>query len=85
MNFDLSPEERTFQSQARAYLQEVTGGWNIPLDDEEYEARARVVREGLGEREWLTLGWGPPYGPASTCQVGHSPGRAGLPPGATGQ
>ena len=58
MNFDLSPEERTFHSQARAYLQEVTDGCDIPLDEEEYQARARVVREGLGERGWLTLGWG---------------------------
>ena len=69
MNFDLSPEERTFQSQARAYLREVTDGWDIPLDDEEYQARARVVREGLGERGWLTLGWGPPYGPASPVKA----------------
>ena len=69
MNFSLSPEERTFQSQARAYLREVTDGWDIPVDDEEYQARARVVREGLGEREWLTLGWGPPYGPASPVKA----------------
>ena len=65
----LSPEERTFQSQARAYLREVTDGWDVPLDDEEYQARARVVREGLGERGWLTLGWGPPYGPASPVKA----------------
>ncbi len=65
MNFHLFPEERTFQTQVRAYLQEVTDAWDIPLDNEEYEARARVVREGLGERGWLTLNWGPPYGVAS--------------------
>ena len=58
MNFDLSPEERTFQSQVRVYLQGVTDGWDIPVDDEEYQACARVVREGLGGRGWLTLGWG---------------------------
>ena len=69
MNFDLSPEERTFQSQTRAYLREVTDGWDIPLDDEEYQARARVVREGLGERGWLTLNWGTPYGPASPVKA----------------
>ncbi len=65
MNFHLSPEERTFQTQVRAYLKEVTDGWDIPLHDEEYQTRARVAREGLGERGWVTLGWGPPYGPAS--------------------
>ena len=69
MNFDLSPEERTFQSQVRAYLREVTDGWNVPQDDEEYQARARVVREGLGERGWLTLNWGPAYGPASPVKA----------------
>ena len=69
MNFDLSPEERTFQSQTRAYLREVTDGWDIPLDDEECQARARVVREGLGERGWLTLNWGTPYGPASPVKA----------------
>ena len=58
MNFDLTSEECAFQSQARAYLREVTDGWDILVDDEEYQARARVVREGLGERRWLTLGWG---------------------------
>ncbi len=65
MNFLPTPEARTFQSGARAYLQEVTRGWDIHLDDEEYQARARVVREGLGERGWLSLNWEPPYGPAS--------------------
>ena len=55
--------------QIRAYLREVTDGWDIPVDDEEYQARARVVREGLGERGWLTLGWGPPYGPASPVKA----------------
>ena len=69
MNFDLSPEERTFQTQARAYLKEVTKGWDISLDDEEYQARARVVGEGLGDRGWLTFGWGPPYGPASPVKA----------------
>ena len=69
MNFDLSPVERTFQSQVRAYLQGVTDGWDISVDDEEYQARARVVREGLGERGWLTLGWGTPYGPASPVKA----------------
>ena len=69
MNFDLSPEERAFQSDIRAYLQGITDGWDISLDDEEYQARARVVREGLGERGWLTLNWGPPYGPASPVKA----------------
>ena len=69
MNFHLSPEERTFQSHARAYLQEVARGWNVPQNDEEYQARARAVREGLGERGWLSLGWGPPYGPASAVKA----------------
>ena len=69
MNFDLSPEERAFQSDIRAYLREVTDGWDVPLDDEEYQARARVVREGLGERGWLTLNWGPPYGPDSPVKA----------------
>ena len=69
MNFDLTPEERTFQSQVRAYLREVTDNWDLPLDDEEYQARARLVREGLGERGWLTLGWGQPYGPASPVKA----------------
>ena len=58
MNFDLSPEERTFQSQVRVYLQGVTDGWDISVGDEECQARARIVREGLGGRGWLTLGWG---------------------------
>ena len=69
MNFHLSPEERTFQSQARAYLQEVTRGRSLPQNDEEYQARARVVGEGLGDRGWLTLNWGPPYGPASPVKA----------------
>ena len=69
MNFSLSPEERTFQSQARAYLREVTDGWDVPLDDEEYQACARVVREGLGDRGWLTLNWGPPYGADSPVKA----------------
>ena len=69
MNFHLSPEERTFQTQVRAYLREVADGWDLPLDDEEYQARARVVREGLGERGWLTLNWGPPYGLASPVKA----------------
>ena len=69
MNFHPTPEAPTFQSQARAYLQEATRGWNVPRDDEEYQARARAVREGLGERGWLSLGWGPPYGPASPVKA----------------
>ena len=69
MNFDLSPEERTYQSQARAYLREVSNGWDISVDDGEYQARARIVREGLGERGWLTLNWGPPYGQASPVKA----------------
>ncbi len=58
MNFHLTPEELAFQSNVRAYLQSVTDGWDIPRDDQEYQVRARVVREGLGERGWLTLNWG---------------------------
>ena len=69
MNFLPTPEARTFQSEARAYLQEVTRGWNVPRDDEEYQTRARVAREGLGKNGWLTLGWGPPYGPASPVKA----------------
>ena len=69
MNFLPTPEARTFQSEARAYLQEVTDGWDIPLDDEEYQARARIVREGLGERGWLTLNWGPPFGEPSPVKA----------------
>ena len=69
MNFHPSPEARTFQTQVRAYLKEVTDSWNIPLDDEEYQARARAVREGLGERGWLTLNWGPPFGEPSPVKA----------------
>ena len=58
MNFHPTPEELAFQIQVRAYLREVTDGWGVSQDDEEYQARARVVREGLGERGWLALGWG---------------------------
>ena len=58
MRFDLTPKERTFQSDIRAYLKEVTGGWDLPKNDEQYQARARVVREGLGAKGWLSLGWG---------------------------
>ena len=58
MNFQPSPEELAFQSNVRSYLQSVTDGWDIPRDDQEYQARARVVREGLGERGWLTLNRG---------------------------
>ena len=65
MHFHPSPQARAFQSQVRTYLSEVTGGWDIPGNDEEYQARARVVREGLGERGWLTLNWGSPFGEAS--------------------
>ena len=65
MNFHPTPEELAFQTQARAYLKDITEGWGVPRNDEEYQARANVVREGLGERGWLTLGWGPPYGEAS--------------------
>ena len=57
MNFHLIPEERDFHSNVRTYLREVTDGWGVPRDDQEYQARARVVREGLGERGWLTLNW----------------------------
>ena len=69
MNFHPSPEEREFQSQVRAYLKDVTRGWALPRDDDEYQARARVVREGLGERGWLTVGWGPPYGESSLVKA----------------
>ena len=57
MHFHPSPQERDFHSNVRAYLREVTDGWGVPRDDQEYQARARVVREGLGERGWLALGW----------------------------
>ena len=69
MNFHPSPEEREFQSQARTYLQATTEGWALPQDDEEYHARARVVREGLGKRRWLTVDWGPPYGEPSPVKA----------------
>ena len=69
MNFHPSPEELAFQTQARAYLKDITEGWGVPRNDEEYQARARAVREGLGERSWLTLGWGPPYGEASPVKA----------------
>ena len=69
MNFHLTPEERAFQTRVRAYLQEVSEDWSIPRSDEEYQARARTVREGLGERGWLTINWGPPYGPASPIKA----------------
>ncbi len=69
MNFHPSPEERDFQSQVRTYLKRVTAGWVVPQDDEEHQARARAVREGLGERSWLTLGWGPPYGESSPVKA----------------
>ena len=69
MNFHLSPEARTFQSEARAYLQEVTEGWAVRLDDEEYQARARAVREGLGKNGWLTLNWGPSFGEPSPVKA----------------
>ena len=69
MNFHPSPEELAFQSDARTYLRDVTKGWDVPRDDEEYQARARAVREGLGERGWLTVGWGSPYGEASPVKA----------------
>ena len=69
MNFHPSPDELAFQTQARAYLKDITEGWDVPRDDEEYQARANVVREGLGERGWLTLGWGAPYGEASPVKA----------------
>ena len=69
MNFHPSPEDREFQTQARAYLSEVTRGCAVPQDDAEYQARARVVRKGLGERGWLTVGWVRPYGEASPVKA----------------
>ena len=69
MNFHPSPEEHAFQSEARAYLNDITEGWYVPRNDEDYQARARVVREGLGERGWLTVGWGTPYGEASPVKT----------------
>ena len=69
MRFDLTPEEREFQSQARAYLSEVTRDWGVPQDDEEYQARACVVREGLGDRGWLTIRWGHPYAESSPVKA----------------
>lgn len=69
MNFHLSPGEHDFQTQARAYLSKVTRGWAVPRNDEEYQARAQVVREGLGERGWLTLGWGPLYAQPSPVKT----------------
>ncbi len=69
MNFYPSPEERDFQTDARAYLADVTEGWDVPRNDEEYQARARIVRGGLGEKGWLILGWGPPYGESSPVKV----------------
>lgn len=69
MNFHPSLEEREFQAEARAYLADVTEGWDVPSNDEERQARARLVREGLGERGWLTLGWGPPCGESSPVKA----------------
>ena len=69
MNFHPSPEERAFQTDVRTYLQGVTSGWDLPRDDEEYQARARVVRKGLGKRGWLTINWGTPYGQASLVKA----------------
>ena len=30
MNFHPSPDELAFQTQARAYLKDITEGWNVP-------------------------------------------------------
>lgn len=69
MNFHPSPEEVAFQAEARAYLSNATEGWRLPRDDEERQARAQSVKEGLGERGWLTLGWGLPYGESSPVKA----------------
>ncbi len=57
MDFSLTPEEEVFRTELRAFLDASMSAIPQPLPDEDYYLLARKVRSGLGDRDWLTLGW----------------------------
>ncbi len=65
MRFDFTPEQQSFRSELRAFLdEELPSGWTGPADeaDDVHWALSMRIRRKLAQRGWLTMSWPREYG-----------------------
>ena len=62
MNYAFSPDEESFQAQVKAFVGGTSSGGGHSLSERDYYSQARQIRQSLGQKGWLTIGWPPPHG-----------------------